>query len=137
MNRPLQDPPASLPSFLTSSMAEWLGLVVEPRPGVYRMKFAERHIGNPWIRSIHGGAVGSLIEASAELALAEIVGNPVELQSSAIDYLRVTKDADLWARAELVRQGRRLAFVDVWCWQDSEDLPVARGSCTLRIFGAG
>ncbi len=118
-------------------MAEWLALVVEPRAGVYRMRFAERHIGNPFIRSIHGGAVGSLIEASAELALAEIVGGPVELQSSAIDYLRVTKDADLWSRAELVRRGRRLAFVDVWCWQDSEDLPVARGSCTLRILAEG
>jgi acyl-coenzyme A thioesterase PaaI-like protein len=135
MNRPLKDLPEP-DSFLATPMAEWLGLVVESRPGVYRMKFAERHIGNPFIRSIHGGAVGSLIEASAELALAAIVGGPVELQSSAIDYLRVTKDADLLARTELVRQGRRLAFVDVWCWQDAEDLPVARGSCTLRIFGA-
>jgi uncharacterized protein (TIGR00369 family) len=136
MNRPLAEQPAQAVSFLATPMAEWLGLVVEPRPGVYRMRFAQRHIGNPFIRSIHGGAVGSLIEVAAELALAESVGGAVELQSSAIDYLRVTKDADLLARAELVRQGRRLAFVDVWCWQDAEDLPVARGSCTLRIFGA-
>jgi acyl-coenzyme A thioesterase PaaI-like protein len=136
MNRPLAEQPAQAASFLATPMAEWLGLVVESRPGVYRMRFAQRHIGNPFIRSIHGGAVGSLIEVAAELALADVVGGPVELQSSAIDYLRVTKDADLWARAELVRRGRRLAFVDVWCWQDAEDLPVARGSCTLRIFGA-
>ena len=129
--------PAESAPFLASPMAAWLGLTIEPRPGVYRLRFAERHIGNPWIRSIHGGAVGSLIEVSAELALADIVGGPVELQSSAIDYLRVTRAVDVWARAEIVRQGRRLAFVDVWCWQDKEDLPVARGSCTLRIFGAG
>jgi acyl-coenzyme A thioesterase PaaI-like protein len=138
MNRPL--PSAGLletQAFLTTPMAKWLGLEALPAAGRFRMRFGERHIGNPWIRALHGGAVGALIEASAELALAQIVGGPVELQSSAIDYLRVTKAVDLYSRAELVRQGRRLAFVDVWCWQDGEDMPVAHGSCTLRIFAAG
>ncbi|MEC9344391.1 MAG: PaaI family thioesterase, partial [Pseudomonadota bacterium] len=67
----------------------------------------------------------------ADLAAIE---NKVELVSSAIDYIRVTKDTDLLARVSVVRIARRLAFVEVRCWQDSEDLPVARGSCTLRIY---
>lgn len=102
------------------------------------MRFADRHIGNPFIRSLHGGVVGSLIEASAELELALLLPEKtVELVSSAIDYLRVTRDTDLHARVEIVRIARRLAFADVWCWQDDEGVPVARGSCTLRIFTAG
>jgi uncharacterized protein (TIGR00369 family) len=101
------------------------------------MRFADRHIGNPFIRSLHGGVVSSLIEASAELELALLLPEQtVELVSSAIDYLRVTRDTDLHARVEIVRIARRLAFVDVWCWQDEEETPVARGSCTLRIFSA-
>jgi uncharacterized protein (TIGR00369 family) len=123
-------------AFLTSPMARWLGIEATERPEIFRMRFAEHHIGNPFIRALHGGVVGSMIEASAELGLgrlAEVEGR-VELVSSAIDYVRVTKDADLFARVEIVRIGRRVAFVEVRCWQDAQDLPVARGSCTLRIL---
>lgn len=131
MTVPAKDPRAA-PQLPSSPMGEWLGL--ERAGGVCRMRFAEHHIGNPWIRALHGGAVASLIEAAAELALADR-SMAVELQSSSIDYIRVTRAADLFARADIVREGRRLAFVDVWCWQDAEDTPVARGSCVLRIFG--
>lgn len=125
---------------LASPMAQWQRIETTGRPNVYVMRFAEHHIGNPFIRALHGGVVGALIEMSAELDLARQVSGEegestrVELVSSSIDYLRVTKDADLYARVEVVRIARRLAFLDVWCWQDSEDLPVARGSCTLRMF---
>ncbi|MFZ1815522.1 MAG: PaaI family thioesterase [Rhizobiaceae bacterium] len=125
--------------FVNTPMGKWLQLEVTDEPGVMRMRFADRHIGNPFIRALHGGAVGSMIEVSAEIAVAGIVdvGEVVELTSSTIDYIRVTKDSDLYSKVELVRKGRRLAFVTVWCWQDSQDLPVARGSCTLRIFPQG
>jgi acyl-coenzyme A thioesterase PaaI-like protein len=122
-------------TLLKSPMAEWL--LIEPggRENVYVMRFAERHVGNPFIRAIHGGVVGSLIEMSAELELSRrSPGTSVELVSSAIDYLRVTKDADMHARVEEVRIARRLAFFDVWCWQDDEALPVARGSCIVRLL---
>ncbi len=122
--------------FAAQPLGQWLHLRATERPNVFVMGFVEHHIGNPLIRSIHGGAVGTLIEVSAELGLAHFLASDarVELQSSAIDYIRVTRDTDLYARVELVRMGRRLAFVDVWCWQDREDTPVARGSCTLRVF---
>lgn len=125
---------------LVSPMAQWQQIETTDRADVYVMRFAEHHIGNPFIRALHGGVVGALIEMSAELDLARQVHEEggaetrVELVSSSIDYLRVTKDVDLYARVDVVRIARRLAFVDVWCWQDTEDLPVARGSCTLRIF---
>lgn len=125
---------------LASAVAGWQGIETTATPNVYLMHFAMHHIGNPFIRALHGGAVGSMIELSAELDLARLTSEEdhtstrVELVSSSIDYLRVTKDADLFARVDVVRIARRLAFLDVWCWQDDETAPVARGSCTLRIF---
>ena len=122
-----------------SPVGQWLNLAIEPGGEVYRMDFAERHIGNPMIRSLHGGAVGTMIEAVAEAALErQFAGDArkarFELTGSSIDYLRVTKDAPLYGRAVIVRTGRRIAFVDTWCWQDSEDLPVSRGTCQIRIY---
>lgn len=125
---------------LRAPVAGWQGIETTGRANVYVMRFAMHHIGNPFIRALHGGAVGSMIELSAELDLARIISEQdqtstrVELVSSTIDYLRVTKDTDLYARVDVIRIARRLAFLDVWCWQENEDAPVSRGSCTLRIF---
>lgn len=121
-----------------SPLEDWLAVEPCEDPLVYRLCFEERHLGNPLIRSIHGGVVGTLIEYTAEAGvLSELRRSgrqsSVHVTATAIDYLRVTKDAPLYAKCEIVRVARRIAFVDVWCWQDEEELPVTRGSCTLRI----
>lgn len=123
----------------SSPVQEWLAISQTDDPAVYKIDFQEHHIGNPIIRSIHGGVVGSLAEYSAEGYLTHLLKKEgrdarVEVSTSSIDYLRVTKDAPLFARVEIVRIARRIAFVDVWIWQDSEDLLVSRGACTLRIL---
>ena len=102
----------------------------------YCLNFNDRHIGNPMIRSVHGGVTASLVEMCAEHMLLAKLGPDVKIQllSSSLDYLRVTKYEDIEARAQIVRIGKRLAFIDVWCWQDEEAIPIARGTCTLRIF---
>lgn len=107
--------------------------------GLLVARFAEHHLGNPLIRSIHGGIVGTLLEVAAEYEverhLRETGGpKPIELTGAAVNYLRVTKDADLFARAEIVRMGRRIAFVQSWCWQDEEALKVAYATCQVRIL---
>ena len=121
-----------------SPVAEWLNFGPARQEGVFVANFAEHHIGNPFIRSLHGGIVGAVIEGTAEASLIEHfaasdVVKTIEVTSSSINYLRVTKDADLFCRCEIIRIGRRVAFVDIWCWQDHEDLPVAKGNCVLRI----
>lgn len=120
-------------------LEEWLNVSQTERPDVWRMDFCEHHLGNPLIRSIHGGAVGTMIEYCAEAGLRghladNAIAAAISLTTSSIEYLRVTKDAALFGRYQPVRIGRRVAFVDVWCWQDSEELMVARGACTLRIL---
>jgi uncharacterized protein (TIGR00369 family) len=121
---------------IRSPMQDWLAFQTDNEGGKYLLHFQDKHIGNPLIRSIHGGVTASLIEMSAEHMITAELGNQVRvnLVSSSMDYLRVSKDADIHARAKIVRIGRRLAFVDVWCWQDDEDILIARGTCTLRIF---
>lgn len=119
---------------LVSPVAQWLGFEKTDRPDVFRLRYDQRHIGNPFIRALHGGTLATFIEFSAEVAVAGKVEAPTELISAAIDYIRVTKDVDAYARVETIRFGRRIAFVDVWCWQDDENMPVARGSCSLRIL---
>lgn len=121
-----------------SPVESWLCVSKTGDPDIYKLEFAEHHIGNPLIRSMHGGVVASMIEYAAEKHLdahLQNTGTPaeVELFSSSIEYLRVTKDAPLYARAKIVRVARRVAFIEVRCWQDEEDLPVSRGSCSLRI----
>lgn len=129
----------SPPKLADAPIAAWLNVSATDRPDVWKAGFEDRHLGNPLIRSIHGGVVGTLIEYAAEeglrRALAEkgIEAQGIELTTTSIEYLRVTKDAPLFARFEVTRIARRIGFVDVWCWQDREDMPVSRGACTLRI----
>jgi len=131
-------PAAGLPAdpFLLTPMAEWLGFESTGEPDLFRMRFAEHHIGNPFVRALHGGVVGAMIEASAAAGARNLAPEAAsaELVASTVHYIRSTKDADLHCRVAVVRVARRVAFVDVWCWQDAEDTPVARGSCMLRLL---
>ncbi|MCP4183830.1 MAG: PaaI family thioesterase [Hyphomicrobiales bacterium] len=130
MNKPLFDQ-----LITNSAMQDWLAFFAGDEKGKYILQFKDHHIGNPMIRSIHGGVTASLIEMCAEHMILAELGNhtSVQLVSSSLDYLRVSKDTDIHARANIVRIGKRLAFVDVWCWQDDENTPIARGTCTLRL----
>ena len=119
------------------SMGTWLDFKNCDEGNLYSMRFSDYHIGNPLIRSVHGGVTASLIEMSAKHTLEKSLENEdstIELVSSSVDYLRITKDVDILARSQIVRISRRLAFIDVWCWQDEEKIPIARGTCTLRIM---
>ncbi|WP_075995370.1 PaaI family thioesterase [Salaquimonas pukyongi] len=123
----------------TTPAETWFAFAPVEENSCWKVAFQEHHLGNPLIRSIHGGVVGSLIEHTAEKTLDHELAHKgrrakLELTTSSIDYLRVTKDSDLYARGSVMRIARRVAFMDVVCWQDSEDLPVARGACTLRIL---
>jgi acyl-coenzyme A thioesterase PaaI-like protein len=118
----------------TSQISNWLKM--EPLgEGLFKTNFQVHHIGNVFIRSLHGGVTGATIEMAAEALTREQAGPDAQvlITSSATDYLRITKDVDLYARASIQRISRRVAVVDVMCWQDDENIPVARGVVTLKI----
>lgn len=122
-------------SLFRTAIANWLQIKPLDKEGTYHLTFAEHHIGNVWIRSIHGGVSASCIELCAEAETRKLLdeGQNTFITNSTIDYLRITKDADIYARATIVRKSRRLSIVDVVCWQDDEGVPVARGTVTLKV----
>lgn len=117
------------------SITDWLHLEPLGEVGLYKTTFKDHHLGNVFIRSLHGGVSGATIELAAEMMTRENVGSdvPLMISSSSVDYLRITKDTDLYARTTVVRQSRRLSIVDVVCWQDEETVPVVRGVVTIKI----
>lgn len=122
-------------ALLKSRVAQWLQAEACAEPSIYKTRFAEHHLGNIFIRSLHGGVSGSMIELCAEAETRKSVGDDAKLMvtSTATDYLRITRDVDLYAKAEIQRLSRRLCVVDVTCWQDDKDKPVARGIVTIKI----
>lgn len=101
-------------------------------------------IGNPVKGALHGGAVGAFLEISA---LTQLTWNRLQLRLDAaeaegveppsarslmaktvdfsIDYLRPGRPVDAYARARILRQGRRVANFWVEAWQESRDNPIA------------
>lgn len=109
--------------------AKFLGFTLVKRGEVLLgvMPFAEHLIGNASVRAIHGGTLGALMELTASstlLAMTETVHVPKTVNIT-VEYLRGGHARDTWARAEVIRHGRRVANVRVVCWQDDESAPIA------------
>ncbi|MFK5977884.1 MAG: PaaI family thioesterase [Rhizobiaceae bacterium] len=122
----------------TLQVANWLNISANSEPGLFQHCFADYHVGNPFIRSLHGGVTAALTEYCAEQVVIQELGESIRcrLTSSSMNYLRVTKSEDVFVRATITRLSRRMAFVDVFCWQDNEANPVTKGQCNIRIIRA-
>jgi len=91
------------------------------------MPFRPHLIGNVVTPALHGGVIGSLLETAAIAQVIVETGcaslpKPVDIT---VDYLRAARAVDSYARARIARQGRRVANVLAWMWQDDEAKPVA------------
>lgn len=103
------------------------------------LSFSDKLIGNPLLPAIHGGVTAAFLESAAVFELSwvslwedmesgrldpETLGPdnlpylPKTIDFS-IDYLRSGLPRDAYARARIVRQGRRYASVHVEAWQDN------------------
>jgi len=95
-------------------------------------------IGNPMLPALHGGATGAFLEITAQTSLAwvaalERIGSGKDWDGSfapqpktvdfSIDYLRSGKPQDAYARAIILRKGRRVANVRVEAWQEERSKP--------------
>jgi len=110
--------------------AQTLGIEAEYREDVLTLKlpFQNSNIGNPTLPALHGGGIGGFMEVCAVAQL--VIGNPDRAVFPKpiginIDYLRRGKPIDSFARAEIFKQGRRVANVRVRCWQEDENKPIA------------
>lgn len=103
-----------------------------------RLAYAPRLIGNPMLPALHGGATGAFLEITAITSLAwigvlERMANESSWEGDlppqpktvdfSLDYLRSGKPQDAYARAVILRRGRRIANVRVEAWQDERSKP--------------
>ena len=91
------------------------------------MPFGEHLIGNPLLPALHGGAVGALMEVTAltQLAIASRSTTFPKTIDIGIDYLRSGRPLDTYARARVVKIGRRIANVQAEAWQNERSQPIA------------
>lgn len=91
------------------------------------LPFKEDLVGNPLLPALHGGVVGALMELTALTQLA-IASNSTKFPKTidiGVDYLRSGKPVDVYARARVVKIGRRIANVQAEAWQGERGQPIA------------
>jgi acyl-coenzyme A thioesterase PaaI-like protein len=101
----------------------------DPRGLMCVLPFREDLVGNAALPAVHGGVVGAFLELTALVAAIDLVDSdrvPKPINFS-VDYLRSVGPRDTRGRAEIVKQGRRIANVRVLAWQDDPGKPVAAG----------
>ncbi|MFD1797420.1 PaaI family thioesterase [Paracoccus aurantiacus] len=119
----------------------WMGIRFDRRGDELTaiMPFDDKLIGNPFLPAIHGGATAAFLEIAAMIEIswsamwedleagriAPDAATPESLPrlpktiDFTVDYLRSGLPRDAYARAKVVRSGRRYASVQVEAWQDN------------------
>ncbi len=109
--------------------ARFLGIRVDRKGSEVTtvLPFRDSLIGNTMLPAIHGGAIGAMLEITSVIQLlfdssCERLPKTIDIS---IDYLRSGRPQDLYGRAIVTRQGRRVANVRAELWQEEKDKPVA------------
>lgn len=94
----------------------------------YRLRFREEHLGNPLLRTFHGGILASFGEIVAALHVVESVGLEQEPSCSSLtfDYLRPAFAGTIRAVPRIVRAGRRFIVVSVDIFLDETHVSTGR-----------
>ncbi|AFK51974.1 MAG: PaaI family thioesterase [Tistrella sp.] len=94
---------------------------------VFRMGYRPEHIGNPVLRALHGGIIGSLLETAA---LSHVTWEMSQVRvpktiTITIDYLRSGRAVDTYATSRITKMGRRVVNVHTTAWQEDRARPIA------------
>ncbi|MGB7406078.1 MAG: PaaI family thioesterase [Pacificimonas sp.] len=118
--------------------AEMLGLSVslDDDGALLTMPYDRSLIGSPQPPRLHGGTVAGLMEIASIAQLLHALG-PGEAEikpiNVTVDYLRAGQPVDTFARAKIVRMGRRIANVRVSAWQDDQANPIAGAHMNVML----
>lgn len=113
------------------------------------MPYDPKLIGDPRLPALHGGATASFLETAAivelawsamwedveagrltpDAALPDSLPRLPKTIDITVDYLRSGLPRDAYARARVVRSGRRYASVQVESWQDNRARLLAQATC--------
>ncbi len=109
--------------------AQFLGIACREENGIplFVLPYQDANVGNTLLPAIHGGVIGGFLENAAVLHLmwARETQEIPRIVDFSIDYLRSAGPQDLFARCEIVRQGKRVANVLLSAWQEDSARPVA------------
>lgn len=111
---------------------------IEEGAPVLRVEFSDAVQGRPG--ALHGGAISGLLETAGyallRAALAE-AGRPVSMKpiNLTVQFLASGKPRPTFARARIVKLGRRTANLSVEAWQDDPARPIA--SAVMNVMVAG
>lgn len=119
----------------------WLGIHFDRRGDELTavLPFDHKLIGNPLLPAIHGGVTAAFLEVTAiveltwtaiwedmeqgriapDAAVPDSLPRLPKTIDFTVDYLRSGLPRDAYARARVVRSGRRYASVQVEAWQDN------------------
>lgn len=91
------------------------------------LPYSDHLVGNPILPALHGGVVAALMELTAitQLAIASKSDKFPKTIDVGFDYLRSGKPVDTYARARVVKIGRRIANVQAEAWQNEREQPIA------------
>lgn len=94
----------------------------------YQLCFREEHIGNPLLRTFHGGILASFGEIVASLHVVEDAGMQQQplCTSLTFDYLRPAFAGTIRAVPRIVRAGRRFIIVSVDIFLDKSHVSTGR-----------
>jgi uncharacterized protein (TIGR00369 family) len=94
----------------------------------YQLCFREEHIGNPLLRTFHGGILASFGEIVAALHVVEDPGMQQQplCTSLTFDYLRPAFAGTIRAVPRIVRAGRRFIVVSVDIFLDKSHVSTGR-----------
>ena len=119
--------------------SRYLGLEVQ-RDGeglLTVMRFTPHLVGNSLVQALHGGTLGALLESAAIFALlcdGQTERTPKTINVT-VQFLRSAATVDTYARAEITRQGRRVATIRASAWQESREKPVAAAQAHFLLAG--
>lgn len=120
----------------TAPYARFLGVEAGGEDGrTAVMRYAQHLIGNPLLPALHGGTIAGFMELTALTALAAHAPRqrPPKPVDVSVAYLRSGKPVDTFARADLRKVGRRIAYVHVLAWQDGPAAPTAELSAHFLL----
>lgn len=116
-------------ALLTMPFVRHLGLIlhVEADAVVLEMPYSDHLVGNPRLPALHGGVMAALLEcaAFAEVMRTQHLTRPPKVLDHTVDFLRPGRALSSFARARIVKPGRRVMNVEAQMWQDERTKPVA------------
>lgn len=117
-----------------------LGLTIEGVGAdwaVMRLPWAERLVGDPRTRVLHGGVVTTLLDATCGVAVYMKLQQAVRIATMdlRIDYLRPAEPGrDVFAKVQCYHLTRNVAFLRGTAYHEPDGAPIAAATSTFAVL---